>query len=64
MKLEDFYAKVIEDFGTKLINKYSQKEQGFDSESIDLIKSVYVVKIRKSDKSSKNHKNSSREPYK
>lgn len=64
MKLEDFYAKVIEDFGTKLINKYSQKEQGFDSESIDLIKSVYVVKIRKSDKSSKNLKNSSREPYK
>lgn len=43
----DFYQLVIDDFGTRLFNKYNQKEQGFDSETIDQIKSVLVHECRK-----------------
>jgi hypothetical protein len=31
LTMTGFYDKVIEDFGKKLFDKYSQKEQGFDS---------------------------------
>lgn len=40
-----FYDKVIEDFGKKLFDKYNQKEQGFDSEMIDQIKSRVRAKM-------------------
>ena len=40
LTMAEFYQKVIDDFGTRLFNKYNQKEQGFDSEMIDQIKNV------------------------
>lgn len=48
LTMTGFYDKVIEDFGKKLFDKYSQKEQGFDSELIDQIKSVHMHLFRKS----------------
>lgn len=46
LTMAGFYEKVIEDFGKKLFDKYSQKEQGFDSELIDTIKSVLLHLLR------------------
>ena len=39
--MKDFYDRVIEDFGSRLYNKFNNKEQGFDTERIDQIKMVH-----------------------
>lgn len=38
MTMKDFYDQVIEEFGKRLYIKFNNKEQGFDNERIDQIK--------------------------
>lgn len=48
MSMEEFYEQVIEDFGSRLFNKFNNKEQGFDPDRIDQIKNVLLPHHRSS----------------